>query len=153
MDALPETRSRTQRIADTKRRLTEDIDAWIASAQPVTGEAYLVPLCFWWDGETILISTMVDSITGRNLRDNPKAEFSLDGTRDVILIRSTVETLTVDQLRPGEADKFAEYTHFDPRNEPTDHHYFRLNPYRIQAWREVNELKGRTIFRDGSWLD
>jgi hypothetical protein len=152
MNELPVARSRAQRIADTRRRLTEDIDAWIASADRETGEGYLVPLCFWWDGETILISTMTDSITGRNLRHNPRAEFSLDGTRDVILIRSTVETLTVDQLRPGEADKFAEYTRFEPRNEPTDHYYFRLTPYRIQAWREVNELKGRTIFRDGTWL-
>jgi hypothetical protein len=119
----------------------------------LTGEPYLVPLCFWWDGDTILISTLVDSKTGRNLRDNPKVDLSLDGTRDVVLIRATVETLTLVQLRPGEADKFAEHTLFEPRDEPTDHYYFRLTPYRIQAWREVNELKGRTIFKDGVWLD
>ena len=153
MHDLPGARPRAQRIADTQRRLTEEIDAWIASADPETGEPYLVPLCFWWDGTSILVSTMTDSITGRNLHTNPRAEFSLAATRDVILIRSTVETLTIDQLRPGEADKFAAYTQFDPREEPTDHFYFRLTPYRIQAWREVNELKGRTIFRDGVWLD
>jgi hypothetical protein len=30
--------------------------------------------------------------------------------------------------------------------------YFRIVPYRVQAWREVNELRGRTLMRDGQWL-
>jgi hypothetical protein len=27
-----------------------------------------------------------------------------------------------------------------------------LRPQRIQAWREVNELRGRTVMRSGEWL-
>lgn len=27
-----------------------------------------------------------------------------------------------------------------------------LRPLRLQAWREVNEIRGRTLMRDGSWL-
>ena len=27
-----------------------------------------------------------------------------------------------------------------------------LRPERIQAWREANEIAGRTILRDGAWL-
>jgi len=27
-----------------------------------------------------------------------------------------------------------------------------LRPLRIQAWREVNELPGRTLMRAGAWL-
>jgi hypothetical protein len=30
--------------------------------------------------------------------------------------------------------------------------YFRIVPDRVQAWREVNELPGRTLMRDGVWL-
>jgi hypothetical protein len=153
MAELPEARSRAQRTADTQRVLRTEIDAWVATADPQTAEPYLVPLCFMWDGAMILVSTMTDSITGRNLVTNPRADLTIGATRDVIAIRATVEMLTVEQLAPGEADRFAAQTLFEPRNEPTDHRYFRLTPYRIQAWREVNELKGRTIFRDGSWLD
>ena len=30
--------------------------------------------------------------------------------------------------------------------------FFRIVPDRIQAWREVNELTGRTLMRGGAWL-
>jgi hypothetical protein len=30
--------------------------------------------------------------------------------------------------------------------------WFRITPRRIQAWREANELAGRTLMRDGRWL-
>jgi len=30
--------------------------------------------------------------------------------------------------------------------------WFRISPQRIQAWREVDELPGRELMRDGRWL-
>jgi len=27
-----------------------------------------------------------------------------------------------------------------------------LRPLRVQAWREANEIAGRTLMRDGAWL-
>ena len=47
----PEARSRAQRVADTRDRLRTDVDCWVASADEV-GDAYLVPLSYYWDGET-----------------------------------------------------------------------------------------------------
>ncbi len=41
---------------------------------------------------------------------------------------------------------------WDPRKEPGDYAYFRIVPGQVQAWREVNELAGRTLMRDGGWL-
>jgi hypothetical protein len=29
---------------------------------------------------------------------------------------------------------------------------FRIRPQRLQAWREVNELKDRELMRGGQWL-
>ena len=34
----------------------------------------------------------------------------------------------------------------------TPYRWFRISPRRIQAWREVNELSGRELMRDGRWL-
>jgi hypothetical protein len=34
----------------------------------------------------------------------------------------------------------------------TPYRWFRISPGRIQAWREVNELPGRELVRDGRWL-
>ena len=59
------SRSRAQRRRDTEHRLTNDIDVWVASAS-ADGAPYLVPLCFDWDGEALLVATPTDSPTGRN---------------------------------------------------------------------------------------
>ena len=48
--------------------------------------------------------------------------------------------------------KIAPQHGWDPRQETSDYAYFRIVPGRVQAWREVNELPGRTLMRDGSWL-
>jgi len=52
----------------------------------------------------------------------------------------------------GGGDRFAAYTGFDPRGPATPYRWFRISPRRIQAWREVNELPGRELMRDGCWL-
>jgi hypothetical protein len=49
-------------------------------------------------------------------------------------------------------DAFAAKTGFDPRDQPNAYVYFRIRPERVQAWREANELEGRTLMRAGSWL-
>jgi hypothetical protein len=50
------------------------------------------------------------------------------------------------------ARRFAARTGFDPRALATPHRWFRTSPRRIQAWREVNELPGRDLTRDGRRL-
>jgi hypothetical protein len=53
---------------------------------------------------------------------------------------------------PAFGDRFAAHTGFDPRALATPYRWFRICPRRIQAWREVNELPGRELMRDGRWL-
>ena len=59
-------RPRSQRRRDTERRLSHDVDLWVASAS-TDGMPHLIPLSFDWDGTAILLSTLRDSPTGRNL--------------------------------------------------------------------------------------
>ncbi len=35
--------------------------------------------------------------------------------------------------------------------ELTSYLYFHIRPQRVQAWREVNELPGRELMRNGHW--
>ena len=39
-----------------------------------------------------------------------------------------------------------------PDRRPTAYVYVVLAPERIQAWREANEIAGRTLMRHGKWL-
>ena len=51
-------------------------------------------------------------------------------------------------------DTFATQSGWDPRHEEYVEAYrlLELGVVRLQAWRESNELAGRTLMRDGAWL-
>ena len=148
----PPARSAQQRKADTLRRLENDVDTWVATADPATGVPYLVPLSFLWDGATVLISTPASSPTSRNLRATGRVRLGIGPTRDLVLIEGTVQTETAaTEISADTGDAFAVKTGFDPR-ELTSYAYFRIRPQRLQAWREANELTGRDLIRDGDWL-
>jgi Pyridoxamine 5'-phosphate oxidase len=149
MSAAP--RSRAQRRRDTEYRLAHDVDAWVASASP-DGMPYLVPLSFDWDGEALLVATPADSPTGRNLAAARAVRLGLGPTRDVSMIEGEVEVLEMGELPRERGDRFAARTGFDPRELATPYRWFRITPRRVQAWREVNELPGRELMRDGRWL-
>jgi hypothetical protein len=146
----PPARTPKQRKQDTLDRLANDVDAWVATAE--SGTPYLVPLSFLWDGATLLVATPAASPTGRNLRSTGRARLGIGPTRDVVLIEGTVETLAPAELPDGVGDTFAVKAGFDPRQLTTAYLYFRIRPQRVQAWREVNELDGRDLMRDGRWL-
>jgi general stress protein 26 len=140
-------RSAEQRKKDTMSRLTVDVDAWIATADS-EGNSYLLPLSFFWDGVGLVISTPRSSVTARNLSRGGRVRVGVGEVRDVTMIDGTAEPVRDEQTM----DAYAARHGWDPRKETGDYTYFRIVPDRVQAWREVNELPGRTLMRDGNWL-
>jgi hypothetical protein len=67
-----------------------------------------------------------------------------------VLIDGTLEVIEMG-TEPDLEEAHAQATEFDPRTLTDPYVYLRLTPQRIQAWREVNELKGRHVMRDGAW--
>ena len=147
----PEPRPRAERRRDTEHRLNHDVDCWVASAS-ADGAPYLVPLSFDREDEALLVATPTDSPTGRNLAANRTVRLALGHTRDVSMIDGEVEVLEIDALPQERADRFAARTGFDPRAEATPFRWFRVSPRRVQAWREVIEMPGRELMRNGRWL-
>ena len=143
---MEEPRNAQQRKSDTFARLAADRDAWIATA--AAGNGYLVPLSFLWDGAGLIISTPRSSVTARNLSQGGRVRVGIGDLRDVTMVDGTAE-LVEDE---GVKDAFAAKHNWDPREEAGDYTYFRIVPDRVQAWREANELPGRTLMRDGKWL-
>jgi hypothetical protein len=144
-------RSSTLRKQDVLDRLEHDVDAWVATAEKVTGTPYL-PLSFLWDGVTVLLATPASSPTGRNLQASNTVRLGIGPTRDVVLIEGTVRVLAIREVSQQLGDAFAVKTGFDPRQETGTYLYFRVTLQRLQAWREANELDGRDLMRDGRWL-
>jgi hypothetical protein len=147
----PAPRSRAQRRADTLALLSSHVDLWAASAD-ADGVAYLLPLSFVWDGTAITVATPPTSRTARNLLRAGWARVSLGPTRDVVIAEGPVEEIQIG-ADPELEDRHADATGFDPRTLDEPYVYLRITPRMILAWREANELSGRTLMRDGEWLD
>jgi len=140
-------RSAEQRKTDTLARLASDADVWIATAD-AAGNAHLLPLSFLWDGAGVIVATPRSSVTGRNLSRTGRVRAGVGELRDVTMIEGAAEPVEDEETK----DAFAAKHSWDPRKETTDYAFFRIVPDRMQAWREVNELAGRTLMRDGDWL-
>jgi Pyridoxamine 5'-phosphate oxidase len=112
----PPPRTQQQRKQDALKRLEQDTDAWVATAEVGSGTPYLVPLSYLWDGATLLVATPASSPTGRNLRNTGKVRLGIGPTRDVVLIEGTAHALAAAEVPPEEVgDAFAAKTGFDPR--------------------------------------
>jgi hypothetical protein len=144
-------RTAAQRKTDLLDLLAREEDAWVASAG-ATGEAYLIPLSYHWDGSRLVFATLERSKTARNLRRAGHARVSLPSTRDVVILEGPVAFIPID-FDTALADAFAARLKWDPRREPQPYVYFTLTPDRLQTWRDVEELTGRDVMVDGTWQD
>ena len=151
----PAPRTAAQRKADTLLLLAAPaLDGWVASADVVAGEvrAHLVPLSLAWVDATLVIAVDPDSRTARNLQAHRRVRLGVGPTRDVVMIDAVLDgDVPVAEAAVPLADAYAAQADWDPRTAP-GYAYFVLRPERIQAWRESNELSGRTIMQDGRWV-
>ena len=146
-------RTGLQRKADVIEKLEErHADVWVATATE-SGAAHLVPLSVAWDGERVVLVTAPDSTTARNIVRSRAARLALGGTRDVVMIDARLDEATALEDASSElADAYSQQADWDPRSSDGVFVLLLLRPHRIQAWREADEIDGRTLMRDGRWL-
>lgn len=146
-------RTREQRKADTLAKLSAPAaDVWVATAA-ADASAYLVPLSLAWLDERVVLATDADSVTARNVISQGHARLGLGPTRDVVLIDAELEQVySLDEVPAGLARGYATQADWDPRESGGQMRFLVLRPQRIQAWREANELPGRTLMRGGAWI-
>jgi len=140
-----------ERKVDTLATLaTAAVDVWVATASP-DGAPYLVPLSLAWVDERVVISVDGSSRTARHLTASGRARLGVGPTRDVTMIDAAVERSVGvdDDAALGAA--YAAQADWDPRGS-AGYRFFVLRPVRVQAWREVDEIPGRTLMQEGRWL-
>lgn len=150
-------RSGAVRKADALAQLgTPGIDVWVASASiSASGSprAHLVPLSLAWIDERVIVALESDSRTARNIIEHGTARLAVGPTRDVVIVDAVLERATELGDAPAMlADRYAEQADWDPRTANGSFMLLVLRPERIQAWREANELEGRTLMRAGTWV-
>jgi len=70
----------------------------------------------------------------------------------VVLDAVLESTVPVPEAEVGLADAYAAQADWDPRSAGPTYVILVLRPVRVQAWREVDEIAGRTLMRDGVWV-
>jgi hypothetical protein len=148
---VAEPRDRRTRKADTLALLgTPAIDVWVATAS-AAGEPHLVPVSLAWVDDRVVIAVEATSVTARNLTTSGAARLAVGPTRDVVMIDVVLDR-AVDVAADGAlAAAYVAQADWDPRGA-TGYLFLVLRPTRLQAWREANEIPGRTLLRDGTWL-
>ena len=126
------------------------IDVWVATASP-TGDPHLVPLSLAWVDERVVIAVEARSVTARNLGASGSARLGLGPTRDVVMIDATLERTVDVSADDALGTAYAAQADWDPRRSE-GYVFLVLRPVRVQAWREADEIPGRTLMRDGTWL-
>jgi PPOX class probable F420-dependent enzyme len=100
--------------AHVEHRLRNDPIVWLITVRP-DGRPHVVPVGFFWDGQTFLICSEPNTQKLRNLRHNPHVMLALDGTGnlgdDVVVVEGTAELLNETSLSllradPAMAEKF-----------------------------------------------
>ncbi len=144
-----------QRKADVLEKLRTvpgtEKDVWVASAS-AAGEAYLIPLSYYWDGARLTVATPKKSRTARNLQRAGVARIAFPETRGlVVIVEGSLEFIAV-----GEDDALAaahtETAGFDARRARGVYVYIRMTPRTIRAWGAENELVAPDVMVDGRWL-
>jgi hypothetical protein len=129
---------------------TPEIDVWVATAS-ASGKAHLVPLSLAWVNERMVIAVDEASVTARNLLASGEARLAVGPTRDVVMVDAVLESAVDVAADAALGAAYAGQADWDPRNE-AGYVFLVLRPVRVQAWREANEIPGRTLMRDGAWL-
>ncbi|HWM74456.1 MAG TPA: pyridoxamine 5'-phosphate oxidase family protein [Nocardioides sp.] len=139
------------RKADTLAMLaTPAVDVWVASAS-ASGEAHLVPLSLAWVDERAVIAVPETSVTARNLTASGRARLAVGPTRDVVMIDTVLDCSAAVDSDEALGEAYAAQADWDPRGD-SGYVFLVLRPIRLQAWREADEIPGRTLMRDGAWI-
>ena len=142
-----------ERRRDALARLaTPGLDGWVTTGS-ADGRAHLVPLSVGWTGERLVLATEPTARTTRNLAETGRARLGFGDTRDVVMIDAHVESSGPAPHAPRAIlDAYTSQSGWDPRAAGADFTVHVLRPTRIQAWREADEIAGRTLMDDGEWL-
>jgi hypothetical protein len=144
-------RTLLERRAAAVERLSSNSNLWLATASDGRGP-HLIPVSYWWDGSRLTTATFENSRTLENVRAQPKVRVSIGSTGDVLMVDATATIVAVIDIDPDAAEGHARAAGNDPRSVPGFTHV-QLVPQRMQVWRGPAESAGRTVMRDGVWLD
>ena len=127
---------------DVTRRLTDERNYWIVTSRR-SGAGHSVPVWGIWHDDTFWFFTNLDSLTGRNLARDPRAQVHLESGDDVVMLFGEFASVDPPQaILAGYQDK---YGMDDFGDEPMP--VLRLTLEKVIAWREHDFPNSATRWR------
>ncbi len=132
----------TEKDAHVAQRLGEDPIAWLGTVRP-DGRPHLVPVWFFYDGESVLVYSEPDNQKVRNLRANPRVTLAIDDTRgggDVVMVEgeATLDDAPATEAPPAYLEKYrngiVQIGHTPESLLATFSQAIRITPKRIIHW-------------------
>lgn len=152
LTGIPVPRSLAERRAYARERIESGFQMWLATGGDGRG-AHLIPVAYTWADSVLYTATFARSRTVANIEAHPQARAAVGTTADVVMIDASASLIDVADIEVDIAERYAAVS-TDPRNYPNGTFvYVRLQPRRIQVWNGFHEFAGRTVLRDGGWLD
>ena len=81
-----------------------------------------------------------------------RIRLALGPPRDVTVFDAATAVVPCHAAEADIAEAFRQRVEWDPRDEEVEHSFLIATPTTARAWRNVPELVGRTLMRDGEWL-
>lgn len=129
--------------AHVAERLRRDLILWLTSVRP-DGRPHIVPVWFYWDGDTILVLSKPSTQKIRNLRAEPRVSAALDDTKnghDVIIIEGVATLLPEPAPSLPLAPYLAKYAtllqemQWEPSEMVAEYSQaIRITPARVLRW-------------------
>jgi Pyridoxamine 5'-phosphate oxidase len=145
-------RSAAQRRLDALAKLNSDEDIWIATGDH-DGVPHLVPLSLCWHDGAVVVAVETRSRTAINALRSGRARAALGPSRDVVMVDAEVTPVPRPEAPDSLINAYRERTGWDPSASGGDWVYLVLRPVRVQVWRDEEEIGGRTVMRNGAWVD
>ena len=111
-----------------------------------------MPLSLCWHDGKVVVAVEGRSRTARNASVSGQARLALGPSRDVVMIDAAAAVVACSGADPALSGAYRDRTGWVPGADGGEWVFILLQPTAMQVWREVDEIAGRTVMRDGAWL-
>ncbi len=114
--------------SNDQKRLATERNLWLATVRP-NGAPHLVPIWFVWHENKAYLCTSRNSVKAKNIANNPRVEFALEGGDDPVLIQGTARFL--DVVSAGIIAAFQTKFGWDISSDATYNAVIEITPTRV----------------------
>lgn len=132
---VPKSTKGTLEWSVVQQQLSQARNYWIASTQ-ANGAPHIVPVWGVWLDDVLYFSTDAQTLTARNLAQNPAVAVHLESGDEVFIVKGTVTTVRGEPMKAINKAYKVKYEGGDPNAEANNAEgsMYAVRPRTVIAW-------------------